>query len=460
MLTEQRAFATATSPTAVAKHTFYPFLKFYKHWTRYAGKGDVGEPKTRPILYAARLDACIYSYYRHILSDKYEQLLAEHGLSNAVLAYRRIQADSRQGGQCNIDYALGAFEAIQKYGQCCTIALDISKFFESLDHSRIKTVWAELIGKSRLPDDHFAVFRAITKYSYVDYLEAYERLGYYGPKKFIHDKPIKGYLKKKSDIPVQICSGPEFRRLIAGEGPQSSIIKVNPNTYGIPQGAPLSDLLSNLYMLDFDRHVKALVDNCGGKYFRYSDDILIVMPQNEQQASLLEAEVRNEITKYGNELKIKEEKCAIHRFYREDERQRATLIKPANRTQKPFEYLGFRFDGKHAYIRDKTMSNLHRKIARASKATAIRLTKRYPNKTTKEILDLYNFEALYQSFGPVENFRDISSDYKCWTFRTYSRRTARILGPLGAPIERQTRNLRKQIRTRLEKELQKLAPSS
>ena len=44
---------------------------------------------------------------------------------------------------------------------------------------------------------------------------------------------------------------------------------------GIPQGAPISSALANIYMLDFDLKVKNFVGE-NGIYRRYSDDMVVV----------------------------------------------------------------------------------------------------------------------------------------------------------------------------------------
>ena len=119
--------------------------------------------KDRPIRFAARLDSCTISYYRHLLAAPYEAVLHAEGLADAVIAYRRIPKATDGGGQSKIDFALSAAQAILSQRNCCTIALDISSFFEALDHQRLRSVWADLLGVSRLPADHFKVFQAITR---------------------------------------------------------------------------------------------------------------------------------------------------------------------------------------------------------------------------------------------------------------------------------------------------------
>jgi hypothetical protein len=181
-LTIAEAEALANDPKKVAAHKFYPFLLFNESWTRYAHKGEWADKKTRPLRYAARADAYIFARYRHELAHFFELELAKSGLSNSILAYRKIPSPSG-GGMCNIHFAQMAFEEVISQGDCCVIALDISSFFENLDHAKLKQVWCRLLGVPRLPADHFAVFKAMTRYSVVEKQAVYGRLGFFGPKR-------------------------------------------------------------------------------------------------------------------------------------------------------------------------------------------------------------------------------------------------------------------------------------
>ena len=175
------AVALATNSKAVVTHKFYPFILYTNHWTRFAKRGEDGDEKNRPIRYASRGDAYIFAYYRYLLTQKYEAALSENSLDESVIAYRRIQnADGT--GKCNIHFAREAFEKITNLGNCCVVALDISGFFESLDHSLLKSIWSDLLNVKKLPDDHYRVFRTITRYAVVEKQSVYERLGYYGAK--------------------------------------------------------------------------------------------------------------------------------------------------------------------------------------------------------------------------------------------------------------------------------------
>jgi hypothetical protein len=195
------------NPGAVTSHSFYPFLRYTERWNKWAENGLKGKSKERPIRYAARRDSYILSYYRHLLSARYEPFLKKFELCNVVLAYRRILDEKSGRGKCNIHFARDAFERIIKLEQCVVVALDISSYFESLDHALLKAKWEMLLGVNRLPDDHHHVYKAVTKYAFVDKMNVYERLGFFGDK--IDPKScctIKGFLKSFKDIPrPQTC---------------------------------------------------------------------------------------------------------------------------------------------------------------------------------------------------------------------------------------------------------------
>lgn len=271
-------------------------------------------------------------------------------LDDCVVAYRRIPKFVGGGGKSNIDFALAAVNSIRNLSDCCAVALDISSFFETLNHDRVKQVWAELIGQAKLPADHFKVYEAITRYAFVDVIKAYERLGYYGDKTDKHGNIRKGYLRARKNIPIQLCDGKTFRQKIAD--PKPRIIELNSTGRGVPQGAPLSDLLANAYLLEFDKYVRDLCGKIGGTYLRYSDDILIIAPISEKDTIQLEKKIRDAITTYGKGLLIREEKSAIHKFVQTTHRQTVKVIKATDKNGKfalnrPFEYLGFRYDGGH-----------------------------------------------------------------------------------------------------------------
>lgn len=438
----------ASDPDQVVAHTFYPFMLYEERWNKFASKGEKGKQKTRPIRYGARRDAYIYTRYRHVLSEAYETALLAKGLEGNVLAYRRIPTPDGRGGKCNIHFAKDAFGAVQQMGNCAAVAIDISGFFESLDHALLKEAWENLLGVGRLPDDHFAVFTAITAYSYVDRLSVYERLGHYGPKrKSKGGKDIKGYLTPYKDVPKQLCTGKQFRDKIAG-GPGGSIVKKNYRKYGIPQGSPMSDVLANIYMMSFDLEIKAAVAAAGGVYFRYSDDVLIVVPGGETEARAWIANCQIAISKYGAKLKIKEEKAVAHVLSADPDGGLDCVRVHGTQGANGLEYLGFRFDGKRVYLRDTTLSNLYRKVAMAARRDANIHARRYPDRSSEQLKGTFDYNRLIARFGRVEDFAENSKDYTKWTFWTYAKKAAEVFGPDGKYILGQLRWHRARIKAR------------
>ena len=180
-------------------------------------------------------------------------LLKSYKIDGCVIAYRKIPASPVLGrGKCNIDFAKDAFDRIIELGACCAVALDISSYFESIDHAHLRRVWCRVLGVSALPADHATVFKNITKYAVVDKEKLYERLGYFGECER-GGRRIRGLLIPYKKIPKQLCSPEVFRERVAGGAPEfPSLIEKNQENFGIPQGAPISDVLANMYLIDFD----------------------------------------------------------------------------------------------------------------------------------------------------------------------------------------------------------------
>lgn len=454
-ISAKQARLLVANPERVAQHRFFPFILTNQRWNRFAKKGESGDEKKRPIRCAARADAYIFSYYRHLLASSYEAELARLGLSDSIIAYRSIPTARGRGGKCNIHHMLDATKKIREFGDCCVIALDISSFFETLDHELLKSLWCRLLGVPRLPNDHFKVFEAITSYSTVEREAAFERLGHYGVKRIGADgAPINGYLTPAKKIPTQLCRGSEFREKIAGGCPgQPTIIRRRMENYGIPQGSPISDLLANLYLIDFDTDILRRVQSVGGAYLRYSDDILLIVPVDEASATKLELDVRNSIGNFGRKLKIKQKKSAIFEFRQAGENQTCRRIL-GTQGRNGFEYLGFRYNGRRIFLRDSTLSNLWRRIASSARREAIRAARRYRDKNKTAIVSLFGLDQFITRFGRVEDFKEKHDDYKNWTFLTYAKRASKLLGPLGSPIARQLRKHRERIRARVALEIE------
>lgn len=107
------------------------------------------------------------------------------------------------------------------------------------------------------------------------------------------------------------------------------------NHLGIYQGSSCAPLLSNIYLMDYDREMEAR----SGFYIRYSDDTLILESTEEKARELYEY---SNLYMEKKGLKLKESKTQLHRL---DE-------------QNGFVYLGYEFTTKGKSVPVKAVSSL------------------------------------------------------------------------------------------------------
>lgn len=441
-----------TDSGRVAANTFYPFLLFHEEWTPYR-PADVETPKkkSRPIRYGARRDSYIFLHYRRKLSKLYEARLNDLGIAQCPIAYRKIQKPDEVGGKCNIDFAKDAFDEVDRLGNCVAIALDIKGYFENLDHSRIKRVWCELLGVDKLPPDHYAVFKNITRYRFVEQREVFRRLNYLGSVRR-HGKIVEGFKVPYRDMPKQLCSPDDFRaKICGGDQRYPSLIQKNIEPYGVPQGAPLSDLIANFYLMEFDRLMHQYATKHGGRYMRYSDDILIVVPGDGTKAESVVLFATGEIQNHGPQLQINESKTCVIQFERQDRELTYRHIKqrPDERAKNGLEYLGFRYDGRKVYVRESTISRLYRKVSMAAKLEGARHVTKNPTLDLVQLQRTFNYSLFSQRFRKVRR-DDLTSNYRSWTFYSYLKRSAKTFGKKGDCILKQTSSFNKFMRSRIE----------
>lgn len=433
------------------ERAFYPFFRYEQSWQPFRSADPVKpDRKTREIRYGARRDAYIFAFYRRKLARLYEARLAALGIEDCPIAYRQLKKN-HGGGKCNIDFAKSAFDEIDNLANCVAIALDIRKYFERLDHQRIKCIWCDLLGVDELPPDHYAVFRNITRYRFVDQREVYRRLGFFGPKQ-VNGKWIEGFLVRYRDMPTKLCSRAEFESKICGKdsGTGPSLVRVNENAYGIPQGAPISDLIANFYLLEFDSIMAAYARKRGGRYMRYSDDILLILPGGRDIADAATAFAVNEMRRHGPELQIKEEKTCIALFQQAGDRLAFEHISqhPDEPNKNGFEYLGFRYDGRRVYVRDATISGFYRKVAIAAQSEAARIVEKNPDRSADELCSAFDFSLFSQRFSRVKR-QNLTDDYRSWTFYSYLKRSAQTFEAKGERILGQARGFNEFMRGRV-----------
>lgn len=329
-ISEKAATVIAGNPEIVRRHAFYPFIRFAvkSHkikWDKTVKKLVV-TPKERPVSYAAHVDSHIYAYYASILSERYETYLKSVPYQPSVLAFRKL-------GKSNIEFAKEAFDAIKAMGGADVLAADFSDFFGNLDHQILKRTWSTILDVKALPDDHYNVFKSLTKFAWVDKRNLYKALG------------ISPYNPRGSG--ARICEPDTFRSIVRGLG----LIERNKLAIGIPQGSPISALLSNIYMIGFDQAMWTAITASGGKYFRYCDDMLIIAPEGKGK----------------DYMKLAEELAALHRLPlhpKKTEERFFTSVSGKLTANKPLQYLGFVFDGQQVSLRSASLARYSERMRR------------------------------------------------------------------------------------------------
>lgn len=318
------------NPDKIKVHSFYPLIHNTIIFKKYSNTKI--KEKKREIKYSSHKDRLIYSYYSFLLNYEYNKILKELEIEHNVIAYR----DNLN--KCNIDFAKEAFDFIKKTKQCSIIVGDFTNFFDNLDHSHLKKMLCKVLKSDSLSKDWYNIFKNITKYSYCDFKEILKIKG-------INENEVF----KLNSCPY-LFSAKEFRKIKNKE----LKIKTNTERKGIPQGSSISAVLSNVYMLDYDKELHDYVKKFDGLYLRYSDDFIIIIPHKEENTNYKE-QVISIISKFKS-IELQEEKTETFEFKNDSFEHNKSL-----------DYLGFSFDGSKVSLRDKTISKYYYRMYRKTK---------------------------------------------------------------------------------------------
>ncbi len=454
VLSKKEAIELTKNPKAVASHSFLPFIekkqkyrRFKKYLKAKQSQENISYNKIRPIKYAPHKDAQIFSYYRNLISKKYEEKLKEYDLQKNVIAYRKISVTNNvTQGKCNIHFAKEAFDMIVNMKTCIVFTYDISSFFESLNHHFLKIKLLEVLNIKSLPPDYEAVYKALIQYNVAHFDDVYKAFGLIenksGRKKYLHC-PRYIFRKKKT-----LSSKKEYREKIVS---QKLITK---NTHqGIPQGASLSDVLANIYMLDFDKKMRILEKKVNGYYRRYSDDILWIAPTKEV-AEKIKSMIHQSVEELcGGTLKISSGKTTETEFFK-------TPCGLFSKGQK-FQYLGFRFDGKKAFFRDSTISrykrNTIKKIRTFIKMAEYKYKKLNRSQSLNSLID--RSKIFHKVFYRNKKFKDNSEKIQ-GNFINYFERAKKIFNTCRnrqySLYDKQLSNHKHWIHKQIEKEIKNI----
>ena len=386
-------------------HRFLPLLG-YTDITRKFVRDTNGERrekiKERPIRFAGHQDAAYLQAYADHLGPIYEAALREDGTHSSVLAYRR-------GGGTNIHHAKSLFDEISYRRNCSVFALDISGFFDCLNHEHLKYEVSRLVGVNKLEGHDWSVLRNITRYSWVE------------------SNDLDRLLGKRRKRQGRVCLPEAFKAQVRGR--KHGLVRTHDTEFGIPQGTPVSGLYANIYLRTFDLEITGLVEKLGGSYRRYSDDIAIVMPLGAKRDHVVGV-VEKFIADFALTLSV-------------DKTETANFEDGPLIGNKPIQYLGFTYDGKRKLIRDSSMDayrskmkqGIHAKLV-AAKQKGISSSKvfkreplsRYTNLGKRRNFIQYAYKAADLLGAP--EIRIQVKDHIHWFNKAWDREVVKVYGGL------------------------------
>jgi hypothetical protein len=432
----------------VTKHAFYPLIHSFikerkykksdpiKHSTKGRAHKHIDiktglveqSKKLRPLHYASHFDAIIYGYYAKLLNEKYEEKLKlSSNLFNCVTAYRKLKIDHHSDkGKSTIHFAKEVFDEIKKRTlenkKVSVLTFDIKGFFSSLDHQILKEKWAFIIDEAKLPNDHYNIFKSCTNFSYVLKDDLRKRQNK-SSRKLEFDESKLAKIRREKGFKCFFESNEDFRNHIK-EGKlrvfKNPFRKTDSNgkkhTIGIPQGLPISAVLANIYLFDFDKSIiDNVVDKDGGYYRRYSDDIVIICEIDEVENT--KNYIENLILK--SKVKISTAKTETFLFthlkYNNKQESRLMSVKINNdgsqSINSPLIYLGFEFRGYNTLIKSTNLAKYYRRLIGVVKRRAKRAIKGInKNPLHKKAIYINQIKKLYNK--PLREIDSENSDLK------------------------------------------------
>lgn len=388
------------NPKYILRHKFYPLIKYSLQTIKYAKEEDTIEKikklKNRPISYASHVDRYIYQYYANYYNKMLNRFLESKKIDESVVAYRLDRSFS------NITVANDVFNFIISTESSNIYVGDFKSFFDSLGHTNLKNRIKKISIDNCISQDEYKIYKSITKYSYFEMtdIEKYyidkglskkqiKKLPRYFPDNFNQIK--NKYIKKYSDLS---------------------------NDRGIPQGTPLSGVMANIYMIEFDAEMEKFAATNQGIYRRYSDDFILVV--NDSCSLDKVSYLLSDLLDRDQFLKIEETKSIKLKY-----REKSFFDSDSNKAN--LTYLGFSFDGEKVKIRDSSITNYFSKLNRfITKEIQIEKRKKKTNpKYTRSSRKAYIKYGVEGSYG----YKIINNEkVKNRNFLSYVKRCGRVMG--------------------------------
>ena len=379
------------NPKWVERHAFYPFIHYQEEKKKFDGK-ELIIKSPRDIRYSAHIDRYIYEYYNNILSKKYNNYAKQMGFNQASIAYRTNLYKS------NIHFSRDVFKYLNNQENAFIIVSDFSSFFDNLEHKYLKERLKELLNVETLSKDFYKVFKSVTNYSYIEYDDILKEL------RLTHRK----FKKEK--------------------------IHTNKEDFGMVQGSAISAVMSNIYMIKFDKIVNDLITSNNGIYRRYSDDIIIIIPSLANGMEIYSKVMQFKDSVPRLELSPDKTKCFIKKGNTISSVDLKT--KKVIKDETIIDYLGFSYDGKCVKIREKTVSKYYRKMYSRIKTI---------NKWTVKTGNNIGRKKLYKQYSYLGKK---TKDVKKGNFLTYVDRSQKEYGDLGKmdeQVKKSWKNMSKRL---------------
>ncbi len=192
---------------------------------------------------------------------------------------------------------------------------------------------------------------------------------------------------------------------------------------GIPQGNPLSPLLSNIYLSDFDEYMK----NRGYTIIRYADDFIVIF-NSEKEAKEGYEKIRTYLTEKFN--------LNIHPLNSENDKTK--IINPETNE---ISFLSVKFDGKNIYPSKGTIGILKNRIRKAIKNGKL---------NAQLFVDIYKeikkWIAIYSYLDIDRYFKDIDNYLISQLNKTFGQKNIKQLNAKSLLIMLEITNLKKAVK--------------
>lgn len=347
------------NPASLKRHKFWPFIRQDQKTRRYTQ--DIEKKlkikvKLRKIMYASHMDAIILSFYASLLKRNYEDTIDGTSACESVIGYRRIPL-TKYRNKSNIDFSKDVFEIIRTTNDSVLFCMDIKDFFGNIEHCNLYNSVMRF-GKD-IPEDNLRlIIKCVSNYRYVFRNDVENKLG----------KDVQKWTDSR-----------KYNKLIR----DTNLIHKNKQKKGIPQGSPISDILANIYLYDFDVWLAEKVSQYQGIYRRYSDDILILVPASEAES--VYSKICEKIE--GEDFNLEIGKDKTEAFYIDAPSQTfkditKKYVAKYSKNKESAQYLGFNMNLNNISVRPGTVAKHYRKETQKIKAKLKKKNKKVVNRQT------------------------------------------------------------------------------